>query len=213
MSNDSRRPPSDGGPDDTIVPAGYLLEEKLAAEESARIFDRLDAVRRGRVASRRRFRLAAGLAAATVAAAAMIGLMLTRRTAVPAPEPRRAEATVAPPASAAPAERRGPTSAKREQAPSPAPATPVVTPPSTPHEPELRADAMEPASAAPPPVVAPAPNAAPARVFTFPSESPIEVVRTMRLSVRRTDDPRRSGISLTIVYRRPSEGGSGEVSR
>lgn len=206
MSDTSRRPPSDDLPDGTVVNRGYLLDERLPDGEASRIAARLEAALAARGSRRRPLRVAAGIAAAAVFAAFALLFLRPRTSPLEAPAdleaapmeiPREETRDASPPPARAPE----PPPALRPTLPESDPARPAPPdrvpvedrrPPATA---DLRPSVPEPATReipAPSPVVSVVQSVVP------------EEVRTIHLSVRRTDDPRRPPILMTIRYRCPA---------
>ena len=187
MSASSRRPPIDRGAGEAPVEPGYLLGERLPEDDAAAI-------------------------AATSAAAAVIVGLIIRSPEIGAPEP------AVPPATS-------------EQAPRPEPAPPsagTAEPPRAPSVPALPAPIVEEARRTPKreareeprPIAmavesatpAPATRETPGTGLATAVAPPTSTESVVQMMVRRTDDPRRAPILMTIRYRRPV-GASKEILR
>ncbi len=215
MSAISRRPPSDRGLDDAPVAAGYLLGERLSEEAATSIAARLDDELRARSSTWRRVGFTGLIAATAAAAAILLGFLLARNPApnVPrdgaspvarAPAPRLEAAPPIPPA-VAPMPPRG--SSSVPERPSPPLATPRVAPEKGTRAASAEREAVTASEKQPPQVIARD------REVAAPLATPSHEERIVRMLVRRTDDPSRASISMTIRYWRPAESGSKEVPR
>jgi hypothetical protein len=216
MSAISRRPPSNGGSNEAPSAPGYLLDERLPESDAAVIASRLDEALRARISARRRLRFATAVAVTSAAAAVVVGLLVARNPSTVAPERTPPLPPLEQAARPEPTRPASPPVAKPETRSAPLvpehPSPPVVAPPREP-EPEIRRDLRPAPTLAETEKPASAAREAPDHGLVGPVVIPADEERVVRMFVRRTDDPQRAPILMTIRYRRPAAGAIKEVPR
>lgn len=200
MSDNSRRPPTRDRSDDAPVPVGYLLQERLTAEESSRIAAAIDRARAERVPARFRLRHAAVFLAAAIVAAAFLWIRWLQPTSDRLPDPPVPSMALTPiPEPDAEVPPRG-LPPSRHDVPTPVPPPPASVAPraAAPIAPPVDEPATSVGTSVPLGRRIESPSAAPAVTASLPAP-PEE--RVMELVARRTDDPRKAPIVMKVRYR------------